>query len=100
MVERRNKREQENAIELDAEYTRFVLEPTRVEVGSGYTLCVNYDETENPIVSVRTYGQVDVAKVRMEIEKAFPHAQIRQLNQAPSVIIVKKSKTKRSIKNK
>lgn len=100
MGERRSKRERENVIELDSEYARFILEPTRVEVGSGYTLSVDYDETENPIVSVKTYGQVDIAKIRMEIEKVFPNAQIRQLNQASSVIIVKKSRGKRNIKNK
>jgi len=92
MAERKSKRESENLVELDGEETGFVLEPTQIELGCGYTLHVKYDENDKPIINVKTYGQVDIAKLRREIEKMFPDAQIRQLNGARSVTIVKKCK--------
>jgi hypothetical protein len=92
MAERKHKRETED-IETDEE-TGFILEPTQLEIGSGYTLSVNYDENEKPIISVKTYGEVDVMKLRREIEKLFPNAQINQLNQTHSITVVKKRKGK------
>jgi hypothetical protein len=100
MPERKHKREPESFIELDTKDLGFVLEPTQVEVGSGYTISVSYDENEKPIIDVKTYGEVDTAKIRREIERVFPNAQIRQLNQTRSVTIVKKRKHKRSVKKK
>jgi hypothetical protein len=94
MAERKHKRETED-IETEEE-TGFILEPTQLEIGSGYTLSVNYDENEKPIINVKTYGQVDVIKLRREIEKLFPNAQINQLNQSHSITVVKrKGKSKR-----
>lgn len=93
MAERKHKRETEE-IETDEEETSFILEPTQLEIGSGYTLSVNYDENEKPIINIKTYGQVDVMKLRREIEKLFPNAQINQLNQGHSITVVKKRKGK------
>jgi len=98
MAEKKHKRESESLIELDSEELGFVLEPTQVEVGSGYTVSVSYDDNEKPIIDVKTYGEVDIAKLRKEIERIFPNAQIRQLNQTQSVTIVKKRKRKPNIK--
>jgi len=100
MAERKTKRESESLTELDSEETGFVLEPTQLEVGSGYTLSVNYDENEKPIVDIKTYGEVDMTRLRREIERIFPNAQIRQLNQTRSITIVKKRKRKPNIKKK
>jgi len=94
MAERKNKRGSENAITLDSEEVSFILEPNHVEVGSGYTVAVNYDEDERPIVDVKTYGQVDIAQLRRDIGRAFPNAQIRRLNQARSVTVTKAKKRK------
>lgn len=85
---------------MGSEEAAFVLEPTQVEVGSGYTVSVRYDENEKPIIDVKTYGEVDITKLRREIERAFPNAQIRRLKQTQSVTIVKKRKRKRNIKKK
>jgi len=100
MAEKKHKRESESLIELDSEELGFVLEPTQVEVGSGYTVSVSYDENEKPIIDVKTYGEVDIAKLQKEIERIFPDAQIRQLNPTQSVTIVKKRKRKPNIKKK
>jgi hypothetical protein len=96
MAERKHKRETEG-IETDDE-TGFILEPAQLEIGSGYTLSVSYDENEKPIISIKTYGQVDIPKLRREIEKIFPHAQINELNQSHSITVIKKSKGKRKQK--
>jgi hypothetical protein len=93
MAERKHKREAENP-ELETEESCFILEPTQVELGSGYTLSVSYDENEDPIVNIKTYGLVNIAKLRREIEKIFPNARIKQLNQTHSIAIVKKRKKK------
>ena len=100
VTERKTKRESEHLIEVDPEDSGFILEPTQIEVGSGYTLSVNYDENEKPIIDVKTYGEIDSAKLRREIERIFPNAQIRNLNPARSVTIVKKRKREPNIKKK
>jgi hypothetical protein len=99
MAERKHKRESEG-LEMSSEESCFVLEPTQVEVGSGYTVSVKYDENEKPVIDVKTYGEVDIAKLRREIERIFPDAQIRRVKQTQSVTVVKKRKRKRSIKKK
>lgn len=100
MPRRKNKVEQESSVELDTEEVGFVLEPTQVEVGSGYTISVNYDENEKPVVDVKTYGEVDTAKIRRKIRQVFPNAQVRRLNQTRSVTIVKKRRRKSPMKKK
>jgi hypothetical protein len=100
MAERKQKRESEGTIETEAEETGFVLEPTRIELGSGYTISVSYDENEKPIIDVKTYGQVDIPKLQRDIQRMFPDARIRKVDQTGSVTIVKKRKRKQKIKEK
>lgn len=92
MVEKKHKKELMGRIELEMDDLGFVLEPTQVEVGSGYTVSVSYDENEKPIVDIKTYGKVNMVKLQKEIRKAFPDAKIRNLNNAGTVTIVKKRK--------
>ncbi|MGD0979546.1 MAG: hypothetical protein ABR962_10465 [Candidatus Bathyarchaeia archaeon] len=93
MTERKHKRGSEDIAELD-EDAGILLEPTQIELGSGYTLAVSYDENERPVVDIKTYGQVDLARLRREIEGVFPNAQIRQKEQSHTVIVAKKNKRK------
>jgi hypothetical protein len=93
MTERKNKRETEE-LEIETEENGFLIEPTQVEVGSGYTMSVSYDEHDKPIVDVKTYGEVNLSHLRREILKAFPNAQIRQLNESRSILVARKSKKK------
>ncbi|MDI6805823.1 MAG: hypothetical protein QMD20_04050 [Candidatus Bathyarchaeia archaeon] len=95
MVERKQKHETQSIIELEAEESGFVLEPAQVEVGSGFTVFVSYDENEKPIIDVKTYGEVNLTKLRREIERIFPNAKIRQLTQTSTVTVVKKRKKKK-----
>jgi len=100
MFDRKTKREPEEIVELDDEKSGFVLEPAQVEVGSGYAISVSYDENDEQIVDVKTYGVVDVAKLRKDIEHFYPKAQIRNLCEAPTVTVVKKRKRKKISKRK
>jgi len=90
----RKKQRSENGIEVETEDNDFVLEPTQIEAGSGYTLTVRYDEDQRPTVAVKTYGQVDIIQVKREILRIFPDAQVRHTNQTESVKIVKASEGK------
>jgi hypothetical protein len=92
MAERKHKRETESEVDIDE--SGFILEPTQVEVGSGYTLSINYDENENPIINIKTYGHVDMPKIRKEIEKLFPNAKITQQDQSCAITVSKKHKRK------
>lgn len=100
MPERRRRYEEESLIEFDSGEFGFILEPRQVEVGSGYSLSVSYDENEKPIVEVKTYGEVDIPKMRREIERMFPHAQIRQLVRTGSAEKVKRRRRRRSTREK
>jgi len=93
MAERKHKRGSEGIAELD-EDASVVLEPAQIELGSGYTLAVSYDENERPVVDIKTYGQVDFERLRREIEGVFPNAHIRQKGQQQTVTIAKKNKRK------
>jgi hypothetical protein len=92
MSERKQKRGSEVS-DLD-EDAGILLEPANIELGSGYTLAVSYDENQRPIVDIKTYGQINLAQLLREIEGVFPNAQIRQKEQSNTVIVAKKSKTK------
>ena len=74
--------------ETTTEDQGFLLETAKVELGTGYTVSIDYDREENQIVSVKTYGTVDIAKIKHELQKAFPEAQIRQ--EPRTVTIAKK----------
>lgn len=90
MAERRQKHETKTSAKF-VEELGFELEPAQVEVGSGYTVSISYEE-DTSVVDVKTYGEVNMAKLRKEIQKIFPDAKIRHLNQTDSVKIVKQRK--------
>jgi|Deesub1362B_J571_1020462.scaffolds.fasta_scaffold00003_576 hypothetical protein len=54
-------------------------------VSSGYSISVTYRPDGKPIVSVETYGDVDKEKLRQEIERQYPGAEIRGLEQEPLI---------------
>ncbi|MGD8564766.1 MAG: hypothetical protein PVF96_00240 [Candidatus Bathyarchaeota archaeon] len=97
MSSEREEQESETSIELESEPIGFILEPTQVEIASGYTLSVRYDEKEKPIVMVKTYGRVETAKILKRIKRIFPKAKI-ELRPTGSVTVVKKKKDKSSRK--
>ncbi len=101
MIEKRHKRETTSPVRLDlAENLGFILEPTKIEIGSGYAVSLSYDEDGNPVVDVKTYGDVDLSKIKRDIERIYPDARIRQLSQEPTVTVVRKRKDKQKTRGK
>jgi len=100
MTDRKHKHESSNLTKINTEEIGFILEPTKIELGSGYALSVSYDEDENPIIDIKTYGEVDIEKLRKDIARIYPNAQIRQQTQTPTTTIVKKHKPKPRSKKK
>ncbi len=99
MVDKKQKRDASSSIELSLpEDWGFILEPAKIEIGSGYTVSLTYDDEGNPIIDVKTYGDVDSAKIRRDIKRLYPNAQIRHINEEPTVTIVKKTVRKRKTK--
>jgi len=74
----------------------FGREP--VEGGSGYSISVTYDEKGKPVVQVKTYGDVDVAELRRDIEQRYPEARIEGLEKKPLIRIVNEEKEKEETK--
>jgi len=69
------------------------LEPTQGEGGSGYSMSVTYDEKGKPVVKVETYGEVDVAELRRDIQQRYPGAKIEGLEKQPLIRVVGEEKT-------
>lgn len=99
LSDQKNKREPD-APELSTEESGFEIEPAQIEIGSGYTLQISCDENEKPIIDVKTYGKIDMQKLRRDIERTFPNAQIRQMNQTSCVTVSKRGKKKPKPKKK
>jgi hypothetical protein len=93
LSQRRTKHD-ETSPKFDLEETDFAITPAKVDIGSGYSVAVGYDENKEPILDVKTYGTVDIVKVKRELEDLFPSARIRHLNPS-SVAVIKKRKKKR-----
>jgi len=70
------------------------LEPTRGK-GSGYSMSVTYDDKGKPVVKVQTYGDVDVAELRRDIQQRYPGAKIEGLEKQPLIRVVGEEKTEK-----
>lgn len=91
MPERRRKRRFFDIFGFGEEEFPFG-QPT--EGGSGYSISVSYDERGKPVVRVETYGDVDVAELRKDIEQRYPGARIEGLEKQPLIRIVGEEETR------
>ncbi len=66
----------------------FLLGRETSRGGSGYSISVTYDDAGKPIVQVKTHGNVDVTKLRKDIEQRYPGAKIEGLEKKPLIRIV------------
>ena len=66
--------------------------------GSGYSISVTYDEKGKPVVQVKTYGDVDTAELRKDIEQRYPGAKIEGLEKKPLIRIVDEKEEKEEAK--
>jgi len=99
MSERRRRRRFFDLFGFDEDFL-FGQEPA--EGGSGYSISVTDDEKGKPVVQVKTYGDVDVAELRRDIEQRYPRARIEGWRKNPWIRIVdeeeeKKLGTRRSL---
>ncbi len=62
---------------------------------SGYSMSVSYDEAGKPVVQVKTYGGVDEAELRRDIEQKYPGAKIEGLEKKPLIRIVNEEEEER-----
>ena len=86
MPERRRKRRFSDLFGFDEE--DFLLGREPAKGGSGYSISVTYDEKGKPVVQVKTYGDVDAAELRRDIEQRYPRARIGGLKKKPLIRIV------------
>jgi len=70
-------------------------EPTKGGGGSGYSMSVTYDEKGKPVVKVETYGDVQVAELRRDIQQRYPVARIEELEKQPLIRIVGEEETEK-----
>jgi hypothetical protein len=82
MTNRKTKRPIAYPVETTMTEHSFFLEPAQVEIGSGYTLKINYDENEGAVLDIKTYGQVDTTWLRHELKRTFPKIHVHRLRQA------------------
>lgn len=88
-------RKRRNAV-LDlnlAEFEDGLLEDESVELGSGYSISLDYMR-EIPTVYVKTYGEVDSVSLRRKIEEHYPGARIEGLTSNTLVLVNPKRRTK------
>jgi hypothetical protein len=66
----------------------MLFEHGPAEGGSGYSISVTYDDKGKPLVKVETYGDIDAAELRREIERRYPGAKIEGLEKQPLIRVV------------
>jgi len=94
MPERRRKRRFFDLFDFGEE--DFLLGREPAEGGSGYSISVTYDEKGKPVVQVKTYGDVDAAELRRDIEQRYPGARIEGLEKKTLIRIVDEEEEKKA----
>ena len=93
-MSRKDARRESDANRFRSEDQGYLLKPAKIEVGSGYTFSVRYGENENPVIDLKTYGNVSINRIVKEIRRAFPEAQIRKINGLQTFVAVKRRKSR------
>jgi len=65
-----------------------------------YSISVTYDEEGKPVVEVKTYGDVDVAELRRDIEQRYPGARIEGLEKKRLIRIVDDEEAEKKAEDK
>lgn len=100
MINRRTKRLEANPVEATMTKHPFFLEPAQVEIGSGYTVKINYDENDGAVLDIKTYGQVDTTWLRHELKRAFPKIHVHRFRQATPGTVLKVTKQEQVTRKK
>jgi hypothetical protein len=94
-----------NFDDVDEEGFIVEIEPETLEIGNAYSISLNYNNEGTPQIYVKTYGDIDIAKLKQMIKERYPNAQLRVLETTPTVELIKptrpsRKKRKRPIKRK
>ncbi|MEA2089151.1 MAG: hypothetical protein U9O89_00095 [Thermoproteota archaeon] len=92
MSEQKRKKESPGILDVDGK--SFLLKSEPIVVGSGYSLSITDDDEEEgePVIHVKTYGEIDVTKLRREIKQKYPKARIEGLTEQPLILVLSKGK--------
>ena len=74
----------------------FIIEtePEPLEIGSACSFSLDYDNKGVPLIHVKTYGNVDLTKLRQMILERYPEAKLKVL-EAPTIEVQKPAKPRR-----
>lgn len=98
MIDQEKKPTVAKSIWLSTTDEKLELKPSQIEVGSGYTVKINRDENDTPVLDIKTYGEVDTNRLRKELQRAFPEIQIRRINPMSTATVRRASKTRKKHK--
>jgi hypothetical protein len=71
--------------ELDKLFKKLSKMSDNLSGSSGYSISVTYGPDGKPIVDVKTYGNIDKARLKREISSNYPGAIIRGLDEEPLI---------------
>lgn len=91
MEERKEKRD---IRDLDETECFVLVEPEPIEIASGYSISIKYDEKGRPNISVKKYGDVDTRGIRREIERNYPGAEIQGLESSVEIEDIREDSSK------
>jgi hypothetical protein len=94
MIDQEKKPTVAKSIWLSTTDEKLELKPSQIEVGSGYTVKINRDENDMPVLDIKTYGEVDTNRLRKELQRAFPEIQIHRINPMTTATVRRASKTR------
>lgn len=96
------KRKKKSAEILDVDGKSFLLKSEPIEVDAGYSMSITDGDKENrePVVHVKTYGDVDVTKLRKEIKQKYPKAKVEVMTEHPSILVVSRGKKEIRVEKK
>jgi hypothetical protein len=95
LEDRRQRKSSPDLADMDEHQSFLLTEPEPIEIASGYSISVKYDEEGKPTICVKKYGDVDTRGLRREIERNYPGAQIQGLEK-PQAIEVKKERKRKT----
>jgi len=76
------------------------VEPQPLEVGSAFSFSLRHNDQGIPQIRVKTYGDVDLPKLRQMIKKMYPDTKLQLLETTPVVELAKPTKPTRKRRKK
>lgn len=86
---------------LEVEDVSFIIEaePKPLEIESACSFSMSYGNNGIPSIHIKTYGEVDLTKLKQMIQERYPEAKLKVL-QMPEIELNKPAKPKRKKRKK